>query len=185
MRKSVVFASVAIAFLCQLALMAKDAPKVEFFGGYQYKHLPDVNLVKGWNASVVGNVSDTVGVVADIGGSYKTIEALEVSVDTTVHTFLFGPRFHSRQDGYTGFVHILAGYSRYSGAVDVSEFSGVSVDVGASINAFTMALGGGFDVNVGEKIAFRVFHADWMVSRSSDVTENGLRLSFGINFLIP
>ena len=181
MRKSVVFASVAIAFLCQLALIAKDAPKVEIFGGYQYQHRPGADFFKGWNASVVGNVSDTFGIVADLGGSFKTVKASGISADVTVYSLLFGPRFHSRYDSVTSFFHFLAGYSEISSSVDVSGFSG---NVGASLGGFAMATGGGFDVNVSEKIALRLMNADWMVSKINGCTKRGFRLSFGINFLI-
>ena len=156
MRQLMIFA--VVLGLLSLPLVAQDFPKAEIFGGYQYSHFePGVNA-NGWNASLAGNVNRWFGVAADFSGAYKSGEH--------VHTYMFGPVFSARSDKVTPFAHAL--------------FGGAS---GGGANAFAMAFGGGVDVKVADKVAFRLIQGDWLVLSSEGFTsKKNARISTGVVF---
>ncbi len=78
-------------------------------------------------------------IVGDFGGQYKD--------GGSAMEYLFGPRANHRTDKATVFGHALFGGTHFS-------------DGGG--NHFTMAYGGGVDVNAGDKMAIRVVQFDWM-----------------------
>lgn len=55
-----------------------------------------------------------------------------------------------------------------------------STTISDSQSKFAFALGGGLDVNVSDRIAVRVVHADYLRTRFLDERQNILRLSFGV-----
>src|SRR5215475_278675 len=89
--------AVACAVVCFASILASsqeaEAPKGEFFAGYQYLHattgISGVNgfSLNGWNASMSGFFSRNLGVTADFSGSYGSPSG----VTARLHTFLFGP----------------------------------------------------------------------------------------------
>jgi opacity protein-like surface antigen len=144
--------------LLSLPVVAQDFPKAEIFGGYQYTHFEGSVNANGWNASLTGNVNHWFGVAADFSGAYKAGDH--------VHTYMFGPVFSARSDKVTPFAHAL--------------FGGAS---GGGTNAFAMAFGGGVDVKVAEKVAFRLIQGDWLLFRSEGFTsKKNARISTGIVF---
>lgn len=48
--------------------------------------------------------------------------------------------------------------------------------------AFTMGVGGGFDVKLSDRVAFRPFEAEYLMMRPNGTNINNLRLSTGISF---
>ena len=176
-----------LLLLCGLVLcmsrsaMAQQTPKFELFGGYSLMRAdfdvtnPNMN---GWNASLAGNVNKWVGLVADFGGHYETPTILGVDVDVRRHLFLFGPRVSFRQSAKaTPFVQALFGVVH-----DRVKVLGVA----ATDTSLGMALGTGVDVRVidweGANVAFRLFQAEYVMTRFSDQTQNNIRLSFGFVF---
>ena len=144
--------------LLSLPAVAQDFPKAEIFGGYQYTHFEPSVDANGWNASLTGNVNRWFGVAADFSGAYKSGDH--------VHTYMFGPVFSARTDKVTPFAHAL--------------FGGAS---GGGTNAFAMAFGGGADVKVADKVAFRLIQADWLGLRSEGFTsKKNARISTGLVF---
>jgi hypothetical protein len=141
--------------LLSLPAMAQDFPKAEIFGGYQYTHLEPSIDANGWNASLTGNVDRWFGITADFSGAYKSAGHF--------HTYMFGPVFSARTDKVTPFAHALFG--------------------GASGGTFAMAFGGGADVKMADKVAFRLVQADWLVLRSEGFTsKKNVRVSTGLVF---
>jgi hypothetical protein len=128
--------------LLSLPVLAQDFPKAEIFGGYQYTHFEGGVDANGWNASLTGNFNRWLGVAADFSGAYK--------FGDHVHTYMFGPVISARSDKVTPFAHALSG--------------GAS---GGGTTAFAMAFGGGVDVKVAPKVAFRLIQGDWLVFRSA------------------
>jgi hypothetical protein len=144
--------------LLSLPAMAQDFPKAEIFGGYQYTHFEPGLNANGWNASLTGNVDRWLGIAADFSGAYKS--------GGHVHTYMFGPVVSARSDKVTPFAHAL--------------FGGAS---GGGTTAFAMAFGGGADVKVADKVAFRLIQADWLVLRSEGFTsKKNVRVSTGLVF---
>jgi hypothetical protein len=152
MRTLVIFVTLP---MLALAAVAQDHPKAEIFGGYQYLRLDPIST-NGWNAAVTGNVTRWFGVTADFSGVYKS--------GASLHTYMFGPQFSVRTERVTPFAHAL--------------FGGATVE-GSS--AFSMALGGGLDVNAGKHLAIRLVQADWLYFRSGGEAagKNG-RVSAGL-----
>jgi len=144
--------------LISLPMMAQSFPKAEIFGGYQYTHFEGGVDANGWNASLTGNFNRWLGVAADFSGAYK--------FGDHVHTYMFGPVLAARSDKVTPFAHAL--------------FGGAS---GGGTNAFAMAFGGGVDVKVAPKVAFRLIQGDWLMLRSEGYTsKKNVRISTGIVF---
>jgi opacity protein-like surface antigen len=177
MRKVCLLAGLVL--LLGASAMAQDTPKVEVFGGYSYLRVnpgsgfEGINL-NGWNASIAGNFNDWFGVVADFSGHYGSPNILGINVDTNTHTFVFGPRFSYRKnERVTPFAHALFGGNRTEG----SAF-GVSL----SETGFAMALGGGVDVKVNDKVAIRIAQADYVLTRLGNDNQHHFRYSAGVVF---
>jgi hypothetical protein len=159
-------------------ISAQDTPRVELFGGYSYFRLnPADNLIdgfnlNGWNASVAGNMNSWFGVVADFSGHYGTPQRFGVDLKINSHSFLFGPRFSYRKnDRFTPFAHVLLGANRISGRV---------LGVSDQQTGFAAAFGGGVDVRATERVAIRLFQADYVLTRL-----NGEELACFANPLLP
>ncbi|HUU14489.1 MAG TPA: outer membrane beta-barrel protein [Terriglobia bacterium] len=149
------------------------APQIEVFGGYSYA-LADfsndrVNL-SGWNFSLTENVNSWFGGTADFSGHY----AQPSNTNVNAHMFLFGPTFALRRSkSVTPFSHVLLGGIHASrGYVGVSE----------PVTRFAAAFGGGVDLKIHEKVAIRVFQADYFLTPFFGLRQDNLRLSAGIVF---
>jgi hypothetical protein len=159
--------------LAPISLLAQDYPQVEIFGGYQYEHQSSGGFgltQNGWNASVAGNMNKTLGVAGDFSGVYKSVSG------TTLHTytFTFGPVVSFNHEGKVNpFVHALFGPGEFGASGGL--FSS------ASSNAFTMMYGGGADVKLSQRFAYRLVQADWIFYHfsNSNLSKN-VRLSSGI-----
>jgi hypothetical protein len=131
-------------------------PKVELFTGYSNLHTESGNNLNGFTASVSGNVSKSVGVVADVSGVYSN--------GAGEYLLLFGPRYSFRQfNKFTPFVHSL--------------FGAIGPDP-----AFAMAFGGGLDLKVNNTISIRLIQADYIQLRTGSNSVNTSRVSCGIVF---
>lgn len=174
--------TVCFILTAALWLAAAEAPKYEFFGGYSYQRIEGDNFPAGWNASFAGYFTDTIGIVADFSGHYKSWDVTDggetSNLDIRSHYFLAGPQFAFHQDRpVTPFVRAMAGFSYVSmkmeGPVNVSDSS----------TDFAFGLGGGIDVDVSDAVAVRVIQADYIrLTGDGHAGGNVLRLSFGLVF---
>jgi hypothetical protein len=167
MRKVVLL--IALLGVFSLLAVAEDTPKAEVFGGYQYLHTGDLSSSgqtlsnsgqnwNGWDANATYYFNKHLGVQGDFSGSYATISNFVggggSNVSTHVYTYSGGPVVAVNAGGKVNpFVHALFGGVRLSGSQ-----SGVS----ASFSGFTTMVGGGVDVKVAPRIAFRLIQADWV-----------------------
>ena len=176
---------------------AQDTPRFEVFGGYSYANASrtfgvDRPSLNGWNASFAGNANRWFGVVGDFSGYYGSTSisiatplfcislpcpAPTVSFDTKVHTFLLGPQVSFRAGRFTPFAHALFGLGHTSVHID-SPFSTVGT---ISNNAFAMALGGGVDINMTSRLAWRV-QPDYLQTDFLHTTQKNFRISTGLVF---
>jgi hypothetical protein len=169
---------ILLVVFCAAAAVAQDAPKGEVFGGYQFFSVDtkgsDRISMHGWNADVAFNATKNLGIVADIGGAYKSESVTIGGVTTTgklrVYNYLFGPRFSARGEKFTPFAEALFGMGHASASGSVSGLGSGS----DSINGFAMAFGGGFDINAGQHFAIRPAKFDYVLNRFSDsgISEN-------------
>jgi len=147
------------------------APKVEFFGGYQYTRFDGGTNANGWDTTLTGNINRWFGVAADFSGAYNS----QSGVSFNTYTYTFGPVVSYRHNpSFTPFAHFLAGGSHSSAA-----FSGLS----ASDSGFAMMFGGGIDVRATQHVAVRAGQFDWLSLRSNGISNNNnMRFSTGILF---
>ena len=127
-------------------------PKVEAFGGFSIERA-GANFM-GWQASMNGNITHHLGLVADFGGQYKTV----VGVPMNSYQFLFGPRLLIRRNRVTPFVHALFGGIR--NGVGSTTILGVTTPSVSATN-LGMGIGGGLDINLSNRLALRAIQFDW------------------------
>lgn len=161
---------------------AQDAPKAEIFGGYSYLRADDsfddgLDL-HGWNASAAINFTKYAGIVADFSGHYGDVRLSPTlgKADISAHLFLVGPRFSYRKhERLTPFGHVLLGAARSH-----VTFFDPTGKVKFRDSAFAMAVGGGLDVKLHDRLAARLFQADYVLTRFGDDSQHNFRLSTGL-----
>jgi outer membrane protein OmpA-like peptidoglycan-associated protein len=168
----------------------QETPKGEIFAGYSYiRFNMDSALVKknfpvnGGSASITGNLNHWFGLVGDFGvyrfGNHPP--------GTSAHmfTYLFGPRFsvRDRSERWTPFLHTLFGAARIAEDPNTGVFG---PNPGAvSRNAFALALGGGLDLKLTKRVAWRTLQAEYLLTKFADgghSQQNNLRITSGLVF---
>jgi hypothetical protein len=142
-----------------------DDSKVEVFGGYSYLHFhsnPSTNL-NGWEVAGQYKFRDWLGGVADIDGHYGSYGG---GPGVSTYTYLFGPQI-SMPGRFSPFGHLLLGGAHLSVA-------------GFGNSSFSMALGGGLDYTVKDKIAWRVGQFDYLLTQFGGGSQNNFRFSTGL-----
>ena len=150
----------------------EETPKAEVFGGYAYGGSGS----HGWDGSVAFNANRWLGLVADFGGQYTSIDTPDSSERIRTHTFLFGPRFSARRNRrVTPFAHALFG-----AAHNDSRAREAGLDLHFTDNSFASALGGGLDVRLSRRVAVRAFQLDYLRTSFFDETQHNGRIAFGL-----
>lgn len=160
------FATLSLAGFAQ---ETENAPRGEFFGGYQYTRFDGGMNANGWDTTVTANLNRWFGIAADFSGAYHS----ESGVSFHDYTYTFGPVVSWRHNRtFTPFAHFLAGGSHAS-----VGFSGLSV----SDSGFAMMFGGGVDLRAAQHVALRAVQFDWLSLRSNGVSDNNnMRISTGL-----
>jgi len=142
-----------------------DYPRVEVFGGFSLLGRGDETF-SGWQASIIRNFHENIGIVVDVGGQYQS--------GIQLYELLVGPRITLRTDSGSLFGHALAGlkYGRISGLDDT-----------ISDTAFAIGFGVGADVNIGDW-TIRMLQIDYIGNRISGLDEWSWnsRLGMGLVF---
>ena len=199
-------AMLAIYSFCAFA-SAQSERNTEFFGGFSVLRtdyeatppLPPVPVIvafegsqtlMGVNGSVTRHIRSGFGITGDFSWHTKKISdpnPLGGTIDTTitVYNILGGAQFKFRRNGRVSpFLHALAGVAHTK--VKLSA-TGLTSDSDATTD-FAMALGGGVDVRVNDRIAIRAIQADYNPiflrgpALGFDGPANNLRFSFGVVF---
>lgn len=177
--KRIAWCGLLVLILSPLAT-AQDRPKVVLFGGYSFASIKPASSVErvetnGWHTNVAIRAT-VVDLVADFSGHYGTLSGTGMNV----HTFMFGPRFAYHGKKVSWFVHSLYGVSRIKVNGDILN----SVFNGKSDTAFNFIPGGGgLEIKINEKIAFRVIEFDLIFSGwGKGTTQIHPRLSTGVVF---
>jgi opacity protein-like surface antigen len=179
MRKLFLIAALALAL--PVIAQAQESPRVEIFGGYSYLRLDDDlnddRDLNGYNVS--GNVTvlgNWLGIKADFSGHFgDSMIVLTPRTDLRKDLFLFGPQFTLRKnERVQPFAHVLIGAAR----VDLdNDTLGIDFDD----TGFAFAVGGGVDVTAfTNRVAIRLFQADYVLTRFNDVNSNNFRASTGV-----
>ena len=204
---------ITLLILCCVPLAAAqsdDSPRIEFFAGYSVLRTdyeaeqPDPPMpvivafsgkqtLNGFNVSATGYLTKGFGLTGDFSGHFKTNsvpDPLGGNIETKIRVFniLGGPQYEFRNNSrVTPFVRILAGIAHTSARLEVSSLN--SRDTASSTD-FALALGGGLDIRVNDRIDLRVFQADYNPIFLSARNELGfgntradnVRFSFGVVF---
>ena len=161
MKRLVMILTAAIV-LVPVSLWAQDTPKAEVFGGFSllsFGAAATGPLLPDGKAQSPGTSMRSFRIVGDFGGHYKDGgSSLE---------YLGGPRYTHRVEKAAVFVHALYGGTHFS-------------DGGG--NHFTMAYGGGVDVNAGENMAIRIVQVDWALLKDVTWRKDNVRFGFGVVF---
>lgn len=148
----------------------RGAPRFQLSGEYVFLRDTDLdaNFPFGWNFTFARNFSSSLGLVGEVGASYKS----ELGADLTVWDFLGGLRFSRRGDGpVTPYVEALGGLARATLSVGALSLSG---------NDPAFQGGGGVDLRIRENLAARV-GVDYRAI-FGDETVQELRVRAGVVF---
>lgn len=157
-------------------------------GGAQYNIKP----IFGIKAEFQGYMSTetTVNVTSPIGTSAGIIPVGTYKSNATMLTYLFGPVVQLPGKRVKPFAEVLFGgmqtelYSQLNNAVIAN---GGTINKSETQHPFTMAFGGGLDLNVNKHVAVRLAQMDWVLSRytnpwTSTNNQNSFRYLGGIVF---
>src|SRR5262245_26170807 len=153
---------ISILFVASVTSYAQgEYSRNEVYGTYSYlkadiDFLADESL-QGWGAGYQMNFHRYIGFVAEFGGNYGSSQftvavpgrIILANTDTSLTTYLFGPRATYRTRPVNVYGHFLLGAGRNSAA-------------GVSNTEFAMAIGGGVDVNLSRRFAIRAGQFDYL-----------------------
>jgi hypothetical protein len=179
--------------------------KVELYGGYSYFRASiregqfnpcpicvppgpvvtstsqNANL-NGWEFSGQYKLLPFLGAVADVNGTYGTLNG----ASTREHTFLFGPQV-SLPTKVSPFAHALFGVAKESQDTisnvcpvllpTCSGFTSLGAD-----RSFATAVGAGIDIKAIPFVSVRLFQIDYVRTQLHGVTQNQPRVSAGVVF---
>jgi hypothetical protein len=192
MRK-LLFLIAAASFTLLLARTARAQDTIEAFGGYSYVRpsltvtetvlcpgvgCPIVQTItahpntNGWEVSGVYNAYHWLGVAADFGGYYGSVNG----ASTHVNSYLFGPQIQLHER-VAPFAHALIGVAHETVG---SGSSGAFVVSPGSSNAFAAAFGAGIDLQAAPFLSVRAIQLDYLVTRFGSSTQNQPRVSAGL-----
>lgn len=153
------------------AAAASDDPRLELSAGYSYLRSDERNR-HGWIGSGALNLSERLGVEAELAGHYASADAVALRS----HSFLAGPRYVPFRRMLTPFVHVLAGAVRTSQGFDL-----LGVSVSESQTHVGGVAGAGVDFRINDRLGARV-QADLRVVRADGKTASDPRASAGVVF---
>lgn len=195
MKKLIIMSLLLTCFAASTAGQTpSDYAKNEFFAGYSF-HSADINTLTidphrtgqhGINIEYARYVNRNISIVGDISAHFKRDSrqtsgaAFESKRDQ--YYLLGGLQFTSRnKSSVTPFAHALAGGSLFRGFTSNRTAAG-NVFTIDDATSFAMALGGGLDVRVNDRIAIRIVQADYAPTFFGSGRQDNFRLSFGIVF---
>lgn len=162
-----------ILLLSAIPTAAQSEPSAEVFAGYSFLStdtkdvLGERKAFHGFGFSVAGNFGKSFGLVGDF--SYNRASILGEGINA--FTYVFGPQVSSRGKAATGFGHVLLGGTTLKMA-------------GVSQSGFTLAVGGGVDLNAGKHFAVRLAQVDYLPSHLGGAWSHNFRYEGGIVFKI-
>jgi hypothetical protein len=176
---------IAVIGLIALATPSRTQAQVSLYGGYSYLRasvpvgqfvgMPTISqnadLTSGWEVSAKYSFFPLLGMVADFGGNYGTLDGATVRT----HTYLFGPQLQL-PGKISPFVHVLAGVAdEQQDAILNPAYYSLGSDT-----SFAVAVGGGIDVKAVPFVAVRLIQVDYLRTNWHGVVQNQPRVSAGI-----
>lgn len=160
---------VLLVLAAGLPASSQDTPRVQVFAGYSYTRFDSPSFgfsnpsgLNGYNFSPAFNLIRGFGVAAELSGQYgSTLNLRDIAV---------GPQFLYPRGKTLFFGHVLIGDAR----------SLVRVGTGEEDTARAVAFGGGMDLDISSRFAFRVFQVDYLRTTLFSEKQNNLRFSTGL-----
>lgn len=202
--------SAAILLSSLFSLSARAEDRAELFLGYSYLHFtPTITGLnaRSFNGGGIGaelNFLKVLGIKADLMGYESTTFTRTVPAkiilpgggvippgtytgNGNMFTYLFGPEIRIPLPKAKVFGEVLVGGSYTNGYVNLSQDineNGGSVTT-PSQHPFTLALGGGLDIEATKKLAIRLGEFDYVLTRYSNPltntsTQNNFRYCGGL-----
>jgi hypothetical protein len=169
LRMTAVILFVGLTIAAGLPAVAQDTPRVQVFGGYSYVRFDSPSFgfsnpsgLNGWNFSPAFNLIGGFGVAAELSQQYgEKLDLRDLAV---------GPQFLYPKGKTIFFAHVLIGDAR----------SLVRVGSGERDTARAVALGGGMDLDLSSRFAWRLFQVDYLRTTLFQEKQNNLRFSTGL-----
>ena len=194
MRCGKILAAVGLLLMMSFPAYAqKTAPKFELAGTYAYMRT-NLEGPGGWTeglqtnggtGSLAFNLTNTLGIVAEIGGYNSSTISSAGGKDITFASYLFGPRLSIRKwHTLTPYFQTLFGGVKGNNALFVGA-NGQSGYIHTDQNAFAWTVGGGLDAKVTKYMAVRVFQAEYFMTKWNDGLNNrqsNFRIETGLVF---
>ncbi|MGH9242199.1 MAG: outer membrane beta-barrel protein [Vicinamibacterales bacterium] len=167
---------------------AQDTPKAEVSVGYNWltaKASGDEEwekFPKGWYADVAGNISDTLSIVGQVTGNYKTFEDEfeDEEFKLNIHTYMAGIR-GSSPGRVRGFGQVLVGGVSIKATDELFDLEETETNFALQIGGGVNVLGsGGVGLRVGLDYLRLFAKEDGTVLFGEDV--NGFRFNVGVTF---
>jgi hypothetical protein len=165
-------AAILFLFLIGLSILrssAQDTPRVQLFAGYSYLRFDstafgfaNASNLNGYSLAPAFNITHGFGVVAQLSGQY--------GAKLNLRDLTFGPQLLFPRERKLFFAHLLIGEAR----------TFVSVGTGAGDTVRSFAGGGGMDLDLSPRFAWRVFEADYVHTSLFAGTQNNVRISTGL-----
>jgi len=192
----------AVTLLCGGFACGQDDHKVEATGDYSYfranpglpKYFNSQNL-NGGGGQLTFFITPNIGFAGDLQGygSYtqctKPGAVIQGCASGNLFTYMFGPQLKARMGKLEPFAEVLLGgaHSNFYGNA-CSKVTGLCGSKSPSNNAFSLAVGGGVDFAVSERIAIRIVDADYVLTRfgnnftGGNNSQSNFRFQTGIQF---
>ena len=156
--------AVLVLAFCSTGWAQRNSPG-EIYLGYSLLDGDTLSKASGFEVTLMGNVSDWLGLKADLSGNYRSdgpVHAHELNV-------LFGPQVSDHMDRLTVFAHGLIGIAHFGGNV-------------ASDTGGAWVLGGGADYDLNRSFAVRVAQLDYHGGHVFSTSQTDFRFSAGLIF---
>lgn len=118
-----------------------------------------------------GGTEWKVNVTTPITTSAGTIPAGTYTTDANMFTWMFGPVINLPAGKTRFFAETLFGGSNTSGYANLVSSTGTAVK-NPNQHPFTMAVGGGIDVNLNKRVALRLGEFNWILTRYTNPWTN-------------
>ena len=172
---------------------------LDISGGYSYVHAnftgagQKKSSYNGWKTSLIADPGEWFNFEFDFAGRYNSstiqlpvqVETCPpvclpaISVDSTEHEYLFGPRIRFPKKRASPFTHILFGASHVTSHATLPLiFPTFPINLGTSRTGFAMVAGGGVDVKISKHIIWRN-QVDYFLTNLFNQVENNARFSTG------
>lgn len=168
----------------------KEAPKVELAGTYAYLRL-NLKGAGGWSeglqvnggtGSITFNVTNSLGIVGEIGGYNSSTVSSAQGQDVSFASYLFGPRYSIRKwDVVTPYFQTTFGGVKGNHSLFATGTGTELINTGT--NSFAWTMGGGMDAAVTKHLAVRVIQAEYFLTRWNGLgnnNQNSFRVETGL-----